>query len=634
VNQSADAKKQEDFNKALASLTSFADKVRTRLAGTLPLPLTEIQKIQRTFADFWKRVEQFHRPVPQNELVRLQSVKAELVRRSALKMRSRRLIGLAGAALIIFILLGIGWAWHVNSRAQDYVRQLKDLHSRKLAGTAAKLIDDLSNSGTWGLESSPALKAKLQEVKKWSHDEHERLQQADQWLNDLESEVANNYSDLPPEVLHQKLMLTTEHVQQLAPDLSAPGKNRLTELSGKISLHFQLLREQMMDDVRKQLADLNRLVATLDFKMQSSKAAKELGTIEERLRGIEKYQQTPVPDLRLPVDFQTDLKSLRAKTELFSTEIAGINSAKHDMVLAQNLKDYKSALDRYSTSRFAEVVSAIRVKTDFPTENAFGAALMFRGDLTSWEESQKQAAPRFSFYPNNVTDNELKRILAIRDDPELYSPDSTKKMMNSLRLNEIFDETGEHYKVSLIKLIDTVVRSQQGNPLVKAYLVGNFYLLMRERRFEWGLHYCPELKDDMNDLNSILDFTLRSADCTDPKLRDKYYPKLQQFFNRVASRKPYFELAYSYKSIVSQIVLLRMRYAGYVDDLQAAHLIAKDMSTSSEIWGISEREGIPIAVNVTSGTINEENLKAVRKWSPLFLIPMELRQAVSQHRKQ
>jgi hypothetical protein len=633
MNQAADARKQDDFNKALASLTSFADKVKTRLAGALPLPLTEIKKLERTFADFWNRVEQFHRPVPQNELGRIQSVKAELVHRSALKLRSKRLTRLAGGAIIIFILLGVGWTWHVNSRAQDYVRQLKDLHSRKLAGTAAKLIGDISTSGIWGLESSPALKAKLQEVKKWSEDEHEHLRQAEQWLDDLESEVANNYSGLQPEVLHQKLMLTTEHVQQLAPDLSASGKNRLTELSGKISLHFQLLRKQMVDDVRKQLADLNRLVAALDFKSHSSKVAMELDSLEEGLRRIEKYQQTPVPDLRLPEDFQTEMKSLLAKTELFSTEIAGINSAKHDMVLAQNLKDYKSALGRYSRSRFAEVVSAVRMDTDFPTEDAFAAALMFRGDLTSWEVSQKQSAPGFAFHPENVTDNELKRILAIRDDPELYSPDSTKILMNSIRLNEIFDETGGHYKVSLIKLIDTIVRAQQGHPLVKAYLVGNFYILMRERRFEWGLHYCPELKDDMNDLDSILDFTLRSSDCTNPKLREKYSTKLQQFFNKVASRKPYYELAYSYRSIVSQIVLLKIRYAGHVDDLQAAHLIAKDTSSSSEIWGISEQEGIPIAINVTSGTINEENLRAVRKWSPLFLIPMELRQAVAKHRK-
>jgi len=632
VIKAADARKQEDFNNALASLTSFADKVRTRLAGTLPLPLTEIQKLERTFDDFWRRIEHFHRPVPHNDLVRLQSVKAELVHRSALKLRSKRLTRLAGAALVFLFLLGIGWTWHVNSRAQDYLRQLKDLQSRKLAGTAAKLIENISNSGIWGLESSPALKAKLQEVTKWSEDEHEHLRKAEQWLNDLEGEVASNYSDLPPEVLHQKLMLATEHVQQLAPDLSASQKNRLTELSGKISLHFQMLRGQVIDDVRKQLVDLKRLVAALDFKTHSSVVAKDLDSIQERLRRIEKYQQTPVPDLRLPEDFQTDIKNLRVKAELFATEIAGIASAKHEMVLAQNLKDYKSALNRYSRSSFSEVNSAFRMETNFPTEDAFAAALMFRGSVISWEVSQKQSAPNFAYHPDNVTDNELKRILAIRDDPELYSPTSTKNLMNFIQLNGIFDQTGEHYKISLIKLIDVIVRAQQGNPLVKAYLVRNFYSLMRERYFEWGLHYCPELIVDMSNLDSILDFTLRSRDCANTKLREKYSSRLQQFFNKVASSKPYFELADSYRSIVSQIVSLKIRYAGHLDDLQIAHLIDKDTSVSSEIWSLSERDGTPIAINISTGTLNNEDLKAVRKWSPLFLIPMELRQAVARHR--
>jgi hypothetical protein len=205
--------------------------------------------------------------------------------------------------------------------------------------------------------------------------------------------------------------------------------------------------------------------------------------------------------------------------------------------------------------------------------------------------------------------------------------------MNSIHLSNVFDEPGEHYKMPLIKLIDTIVRLPQDNPLFKAYLIGSLHTIMQERQFEWGLHFCPELNEDMAELNSILDIPLRSRDCSNPRIQDKYTSKLQQFFKKAAARKPYFDLACSYKSIVSQIVMLKIRYGGYVDDLQTAHLITRDTASTSEIWGISEQAGIPIAINVTSGLIHKVDLMAVRKWSPLFLIPMQLRQAVAKHRE-
>ena len=67
--------------------------------------------------------------------------------------------------------------------------------------------------------------------------------------------------------------------------------------------------------------------------------------------------------------------------------------------------------------------------------------------------------------------------------------------------------------------------------------------------------------------------------------RKKWQSKLQQFFLTTAKGRPFHELAGSFRDKVAPVVKRGIGYAGYVDDVAAAHLKVKGPGDApSVVW--------------------------------------------------
>ncbi len=416
--QREDAREQVEFNRVLSAFSNYAEKVDTRLLTAATLTLTEAQQLEAGFAEQWKKVELYQREVPAGELARLQGIGA------AIRLEAGRLRGAKAAkrfslaAMVTLLLCASAWAGYATWRAYQYVEQLEGLYSRKMAGAAGKLVEEIPGTAPWGATAVPALSGKMEEIRQWAKNEQKHMDLTESLLADLEKAGGDQYAGMEAAVLRQKVAATSEHVQRLAADLNT-SKDRLAQVQNKVDQHFTALREKATTNAETQIAELSKLAEVLSFERPGTELSSALAAIDPKLQEIEKQLGGEIPELRMPPEIEAAANKLRGQVAPFLKELAELRRITQAMTDADTLDDYKAALLDYSKLRIVEAGASAPMLANFPSPDWMASEILFGGNVSSWEAVKKDTTTGSTFRPDEVLNEELKELLSLRDDPML-----------------------------------------------------------------------------------------------------------------------------------------------------------------------------------------------------------------------
>lgn len=625
ADQQLAAAKQLEFERAVASLCVVANGLMARLESKVILTIPELEKMGAALAKGWFNLEEYHLQIPDVPFERLTAVASALKLRLAARRRLDRRKKLAALIPLAVLVCGVVWLSYAYARAHAYMRQLEELQHQKLAGAARHLLLTIGSSAMWGVSSMPFLKEKMEQVGQWTELEHQRLATTELQLDEIEAWVDNNLVEMTPEELMKKLDETDANVKQLTPDHIGLPQQKLASLRGKVKERFRAIQADNVARVQTKMDGLNQMVSDLDFNRPSSELAATLASLEAQFVEVAKCDHPTIPDLRLPPELNASLAKLRTAKDSMAAELQTLDQTKKAMRSAMTLENYKTALDSYARLRFAEVRNADPILTNLSSVNDPAAGLFFGGNLEAWAKARQQAKSGYKFLPEVVTQEEMAQLLSIRNDSNFKSAGSPKNLMASIGLGEGIDAKAQKVTIPLIQVIDAVVGLPQADPVLKTCLMNNLCLVMQSRTLDWGWHYCPQLATDMAALEAIPGVsTLRSGDWKSAKVQEKLGETLKAFFSSVTAHPPYYELAGAYQRMVAAAVDSGINYAGFVDDTLALHIQIKNLATM-QLLGIAEQSGRAMAIAITNNTANPNDVKALREWSPLFIVSAELR---------
>jgi len=215
----------------------------------------------------------------------------------------------------------------------------------------------------------------------------------------------------------------------------------------------------------------------------------------------------------------------------------------------------------------------------------------------------------------------------------------TSQMINVIGINRILDEKGERVMRPLFEIFDSLVKDQGGSPIAKAYVMLKLEGMMAPpRNYEWGLHLCPSLEQDLRALHLLLgNETLRSEDWMVSLMRDKWSSKLVAFFAKCKNRS-YMKEAVARRDYLLKAAKAGLKYVGYVETDRSIKLSQAGVA-ATEWWMLGKNDRKPILVNNTqaggaaSGTFVPPVVSEAAVLSPVFVVPIDRKQLVELYQK-
>lgn len=406
------------FQKALAQLVACAEELDTRLLTGATLTLDEAQRREEEFARAWKEAERLGRPVPADRLARIQAAGAGIRREAQRRRRSRRVARTLAAAVVTVLLVAGGGLGIVAWRAHDHTEQLNDLRSRRQVTATGKLLEEISHARLPGLLSWPSLQAKMAELRAWEQQEQRLLMSAGEQLHQLEVGLVDDFKSSEPEALRKGLEGARQAVEGIAPDLAPESRDRLAVIENRIDQHFNGLAMQSADQARKEVAHLADIAKDLSFEKERQELAATLAAITPRLEVLERLAQDDSPDVKMSAEVGESIRMLRTKITPYQEEVTAIETARASAAEARNEEAYHAALTSFTKLRLVEAGDVNGILANFPTVDDMLARLFFQGDNAAWE-AVKADVNGAKLRPNDVAPEEIKTLLALRDDPML-----------------------------------------------------------------------------------------------------------------------------------------------------------------------------------------------------------------------
>jgi len=214
----------------------------------------------------------------------------------------------------------------------------------------------------------------------------------------------------------------------------------------------------------------------------------------------------------------------------------------------------------------------------------------------------------------------------------------TSQMINTIGINRLLDEKGERVMRPLLEIFDRLVKDQQGSPIAKAYVMAKLEGMIRLRPYEWGLHLCPSLDQDLRDLNRLLGGdSLRSEDWMVPLMREKWSAKLGAHFAKCRSRS-YKQEASARRDYLLRAAKAGLKFVGYVETNKTLKLSQAGIG-APEWWMISKDDKKPIVLSnsqagtAASGTFASPLVENVAPLSPVFVVPIDRKQLIAEYKK-
>jgi len=421
--------KQRSFDRTLKGFLAFVAEVETRLLTGAGVTEEEIAGKDESFVKLWKELEGYHLPVAADSLQRIRAAGLDLRARLQRMQRARRLLNaaLAAAALVLLCCISaIGLhAW----KAWTLTQELASYQTKENYNAAESLIKKLR--GEEGLLLRwPYLQARIEEVSAWIAKTRVTGRQAGDALLALENSFQGDSSQLPPEQLVRRLDDADALVKQLGGDVAAEPTNRLAALKTRAEFHFASVLKQLTTSTATILGQLEqRSTAELSHEKLAASVATSCTAIDKELQPLEALLKPEVPELALPTDLETRLRALRQRLQTYQEDLRSFATVRAETAHATTLDDYRKAVTKWQTIKFAEASPALKLLDTMPTEKAFQSALFTGGDQEMLQTVLDDKSGSH-MAPDKLLEAELKMILSLLHDEHL---------------NNIFESNVVHY---------------------------------------------------------------------------------------------------------------------------------------------------------------------------------------------
>ncbi len=421
--------KQRSFDRALKSFLVFVEEVETRLLTGSGVTFQEVAEKDETFVKRWKELEGYQLPVANDALQRLRTAGQELRARLERMQRGKRFrtMSLAAAALVLLCFISaVGMhAW----KAWTLTQELASYQTKESTGAAQDLLKKLRSEEELLLRW-PYLQAKIEEVSSWASKAKGTDQQAQDALLALEKSFDGESTTLPAPQLVRQLDDAEALVKQLAGDLAARQKNRLTALKTKADLHLATVLKRLSTSTAATLSQIEKASADeLTHEKLAAKVRTSRDALDQQLLPLEALLKPEVPALTLPADLETRIKAQRQRLTTYQEDLQSFAALRTETAGSKTLEDYKKAVAKWQTVKFAEAAPAMKMLDTLPTEKAFQAALYTSGDQDMLQAILDDKSGR-QMSPDTLLEVDLKVILSLLHDE---------------RLNNIFESSIAHY---------------------------------------------------------------------------------------------------------------------------------------------------------------------------------------------
>ncbi len=193
---------------------------------------------------------------------------------------------------------------------------------------------------------------------------------------------------------------------------------------------------------------------------------------------------------------------------------------------------------------------------------------------------------------------------------------ATSQFIDSLQLNRLTDANGERWQRAILEVFDKIMQNRDASALVKALVMTEMERVTRAQPFAWGMHLCPTLRADINDLQKVLaGYPLRSEDWMVPKVRASLGSSLAKFFEARQGRQ-YKQEALAWRDLLRDLSVAGLKYGGYVDsDLTLS--LNNAARARPEVWVLGKTG--PVLLPTAAKSASAEVLAL----SPIFFIPAD-----------
>lgn len=443
--------KQRNFDSTLKTFLVFVQEVETRLLTGSGVTYEEIAGKDESFIKRWKELEGYQLPVAAESLQRLRAAGLELRAKLERMQRTKRVgnIALAAATLVLLCCISAialhAWkAWTLTQELASY--QAKENYSAA-EGLIKKLRTEEELLLRW-----PYLQARIEEVSSWAAKSRVTGKQAADALLALENAFQGEQTKLPATQLVRQLNDADALVKQLGGDVAAEPKNRLMSLKTKTDLHFATTLKKLATTSSTTLGKLEkRGTAELSHEKLAANVSTSCTAVDKELQPLEALLKPEVPALALPADLEVRIRALRQRLTTYQEDLKSFAAIRAGTASASTLDDYRKAISKWQTVKFAEATPSLKMLDTLPSEKAFQAALFTGGDQDQLQAVLDDKSGHY-MAPDTLLEAELKVILSLLHDEHL---------------NNVFESTVVHYS----KNKDTSTVWSMGKP--EATTVGN-----------------------------------------------------------------------------------------------------------------------------------------------------------------
>lgn len=421
--------KQRNFDRTLKSFLSFVEEVETRLLTGAGVTFEEIAGKDESFIKRWKELEGYQLPVAADSLQRLRTAGQELRHKLERMQRTKRAGNIALAAAALVLLCGVSAVSLHAWKAWTLTQELASYQAKENYSAAENLIKKLRGEEELLLRW-PYLQARIEEVSAWTAKSRATGKQAADALLALENSFRGEQTKLTATQLVRQLSDAEALVKQLGGDVAAEPKNRLAALKTKADLHLATVLKKLVTSTSSTLAKLEkRGTAELSHEKLAANVSTSCTAIDKELLPLEAFLKPEVPALAFPADLETRIHALRQRLSTYQDDLRTFAAIRKETAGATSLEDYRKAITKWQTIKFAEAAPSLKMLDTLPTEKAFQAALFTGGDKDLLQAVLDDKS-RSYMAPDTLLEAELKMILSL---------------LHNEYLNNIFESSVIHY---------------------------------------------------------------------------------------------------------------------------------------------------------------------------------------------
>lgn len=679
-----DAKEQARFMRAVGALRAQGEQAATRSAGASTLGLKEAEELEAKFDQLEHEVKQFKRPVPEPAAGSIRA-SAKAVRGAAGRIRRRRLLKRAALVGLVVLGIGSGLAWFGRrTLVKRYSEELAALQASGQVLAAQELLQQVQKSNLLGIHSAPELQTALAGTGHWVAGQIELRTQSEAQvaalekeplaegdpavlhgkLSGVEDEVRKLAPDLAP-ALESRLTVVRRSMETHFTKLRAerePGlRAALAEAQAKLApVNYDMPASEakaVLDQVRSSMEKLEQQVRhpapslrpVEDVMSGFEELAKKSGDFRKDLETVSSSQAQMRAASSLE-EYQSALKALAgARYREVAVAQPVLNSfPSTDRVAARllmdgDLSDWKAVCNDRGTGaamrpldvRQEEIGIILALRDDPNLANVWQWTLTSGGDTRSgWSQSKPReyivgGEKRYEGSLWDPVDKDITPIFRQVKLPSYGGPvnvkgialSSTSQVLASVKLEQLTNAAGDQWTASLLDTLTQIAKSRMGATMSRAILMQQLGAITALRPHDWGRHYCPSLRRDLAQLESICGRRLNTHEWMLPSTISLLGPKIAVFFQEVADRD-YLVEARRFREVALALRDAGVHYAGFVDAGEAAH-ITDAARSATELWcALPDKM---LLLKVEPGAPNAglgAQLKECPAYAPLFHVPV------------